>query len=140
MFARDPVRLSILLVDDDARGARRICRMLQEDGYDVELAFDGASAIARLSRDPTPDVLVADVRMPHADGIAVARYALFRRPDLRLVFLTGYPDLVADAVFEARPLVLTKPISYADLGAVLDPSPPSKGRRPGAAGGGRQGA
>ena len=140
MFARDePARVTILLVDDDVRGTRRIGDMLREDGYHVEVAFDGATAIARLTRDPLPDVLVADVRLPHADGVSVAQYALFRHPDLLLVFVTSYPEAVHRATWRAPPRVLTKPISYADLGAAL-PAPRARGRRPPPSGGGTEGA
>jgi CheY-like chemotaxis protein len=111
----------ILLVDDDARTARVLARMLTDDGFDVELATDGAAAIGRLGRAPIPDVLVTDLRMPHADGMAVARYARSRSPAMPVILLTVYPELVPalQAGFDP-PLVLhTKPIDYARLREVL---------------------
>ncbi|WP_437709251.1 response regulator [Sorangium sp. So ce448] len=107
----------ILLVDDDVQSARLLERLLEEDGFRVELATNGALAIARLSRRPIPDILVTDFRMPHADGIAVARYARSLRPDLPLFFFTGYPDLVArlGRGLEPAAVVHTKPIDYIAL-------------------------
>ncbi|WP_437574513.1 response regulator [Sorangium sp. So ce887] len=111
----------ILLVDDDIRTARLLARLLEDDGFRVELATDGAFAIARLARTPVPDILVTDFRMPHADGIAVARFARSLRPDLPLFVLTGYPELVArlgrGLVPEA--VVHTKPVDYTALSAEL---------------------
>jgi two-component system response regulator MprA len=127
----DASQAHVLLVDDDTRSVRRLAQMLREDGFDVEIALDGARAIARLSHEPVPDVVVTDVRMPFADGIAVARYARSRRPDVVVVVLTSYPHLATpleDGSFDPPPVVLTKPIEYAALRAALsDPeaaSPP----------------
>lgn len=111
----------MLVVDDDARTARLLARMLREDGFDVELALDGAMAIARLGRSPMPDVLVTDISMPHADGIAVSRYARSRSPNLPIVLVTGYPELVPNArnALVPSPTVFTKPLDYAKLSAAL---------------------
>jgi two-component system response regulator MprA len=106
-----------LVVDDDVRTARILSRMLREDGFEVELAADGAAAIGRLARTPVPDVLVTDLRMPHADGMAVARYARSHRPDLPIVIVTGYPDMapLGSGALDPAPTVMTKPVDYARL-------------------------
>lgn len=111
----------ILLVDDDVRSARTLARMLRDDGFDVELASDGAMAIARLVRQPVPDALVTDLRMPHADGIAVALYARARCAKMKVVMVTGYPEVAAraQAEFDPPPFIFTKPFSYDDLAAKL---------------------
>lgn len=107
----------ILLVEDDVRSARILVRMLRDDGYDVELATDGAAAIARLTRRPLPDVLVTDLRMPHADGEAVARYARSLEPSMPVLLVTGYPEMAARIQGPIREelTVLTKPLDYAEL-------------------------
>jgi CheY-like chemotaxis protein len=107
----------ILLVEDDVRSARILVRMLRDDGYDVELATDGAAAIARLTRRPLPDVLVTDLRMPHADGEAVARYARSLEPSMPVLLVTGYPEMAARIEGPMRDdiTVLTKPLDYAEL-------------------------
>ncbi|WP_437827747.1 response regulator [Sorangium sp. So ce1153] len=111
----------ILLVDDDIRTARLLAHLLEDDGFRVELATDGALAIARLARAPVPDILVTDFRMPHADGIAVARFARSLRPDLPLFVVTGYPELVArlGRGFAPEAVVHTKPVDYPALSAEL---------------------
>jgi two-component system response regulator MprA len=113
--------MTVLIVEDDARSARTLGKMLVEDGFEVELAFDGAGAIARLGRGAVPDVLVVDYRLPHVDGLAVAVYARSLRPGLPIVILTSYPEVVAKARSRLDPpaLVLTKPLAYAELTAEL---------------------
>jgi len=89
--------------------------MLREDGYDVELAFDGATAIARLSRDPVPQMLLTDFRMPHVDGNAVAQYARSRLPSMPIVFVTSYPDLLRLGTLHGNVIVHPKPVDYRQL-------------------------
>lgn len=116
MSAHTP-RRRVLLVDDEARSARLLAKLLREDGYDVELVFDGAAAVGRLSREPLPDILVTDFRMPHVDGLAVARYARARKPGIPVVFTTGYPQMLSAAGSGLLPAaeIYTKPLDYAQL-------------------------
>jgi two-component system response regulator MprA len=108
---------SILLVEDDARSAGVLARMLREDGFDVDLVADGPAAIERLTRGPLPDVLVTDLWLPGADGFSVARYARSQSGGLPIILVTGYPNLSPDASgpLDPRPVVLAKPLDYAAL-------------------------
>ena len=117
LMGRTGERVTVLIVEDDARSARTLGKMLVEDGFDTELAFDGAGAIARLGRGAIPDVLLVDYRLPHVDGLAVAAYARSLRPDLPIIMLTSYPEVVAQArsTLNQPPVMLTKPLVYADL-------------------------
>jgi len=114
-------RKRVLVVDDDVRTARLLARLLAEDGFEVELATDGAAAIARLSRSPMPDALVTDLRMPHADGIAVARYARSRSPRIPIFIVTGYPELLTrlDDLIDSETRVFPKPLAYPELTAAM---------------------
>lgn len=107
----------ILVVDDDARSASLLARMLRSDGYETEVANDGALAIARLTRDPLPDVVITEVHLPHADGLSVARYARARCAEIVIVFLTAHPHALVGTNREGdEPVVLlTKPLDYAEL-------------------------
>jgi CheY-like chemotaxis protein len=107
----------VLVVDDDARSAALLARLLRADGYEAEVTNDGAAALARLTRNPVPDAVVTDFHLPHADGLAVGRYARSRRPAVAIFVVTGYPNSLASAADPLdQPLhVLTKPLDYADL-------------------------
>ena len=113
MLALEPKKL-VLVVDDDVRTAQLLARLLRQDGYDVEVAGDGACALGRLSRPPWPDILVTDLQMPHADGLAVAQYARSRRPGMPVFIITSYPYQMSQRheLLDPRARVLTKPISY----------------------------
>jgi signal transduction histidine kinase/CheY-like chemotaxis protein len=73
---RSPVQrsgLRVLVVDDVASNRRLADALLQQAGYHVELAVDGASAIAAIARGPMPDVVLMDIFMPDMDGLAATR-------------------------------------------------------------------
>ena len=63
--------LSECLADAKHRAESRVEQ--RDDGFDVEVARDGATAIARLACGPLPDTLITELRIPLADGTAVAR-------------------------------------------------------------------
>ena len=121
MDANASWRPLVLLVADDVRNARALARMLREDGYDVDLASDGAAAIRRLTHGPLPDVMITDMTMPFADGLTVTRHARPRRAGLPVFVVTGYPDLVKRAAesIEPVPVVLTKPLDYESFSEEL---------------------
>jgi CheY-like chemotaxis protein len=110
----------VLLVDEDVRTTRRLARMLREDGFDVEVARNGAAAISRLARVPLPAALVTEVAMAHADGLTVSRFARSLQPDLPVFVVTGHPELVDQRRFGTSPaVVFTKPIDYTTLQKAL---------------------
>jgi CheY-like chemotaxis protein len=116
--ARD--RPIILVADGDARTARMLAQMLREDGYRAHVAVDGPTAIGWLARDPAPDVLVSDLRLPEVDGLAVMRYARSRRADLPIFVVTGNPHLLpAGRPLDPPALIFTKPLDYDAFLAML---------------------
>ncbi len=90
--------MRILVVDDDAAVREALRRALQLEGYEVELAGDGAEALDRLKLDSVePDALVLDVSMPRLDGLEVCRR--LRRGGSRVpVLMLTARDEVADRV------------------------------------------
>ena len=119
--SQSPHPCLILVVDDDVRTASLLVRMLREDGFEVELATDGAAAIGRLSRPPMPSVLVTDLKMPNRDGGSVARFARSHRPEIPVFVVTGYPDRAGKLQDSMVPplQVMTKPIDYPELSSAL---------------------
>src|SRR4051812_20871127 len=110
----------VLLVDNDYRTSKRLAELLRDDGFEVDVVRDGAAAIAHLARSPLPDTLITDLTMRFADGVSVARYARSQRPGLRVVVLTGHPNLLRQgAMGSPAPLVITKPLDYSQLLAAL---------------------
>ncbi len=78
----------VLLVDGDRRTSQRLASLLREDGYEVEVRCDGASAMTRLARAPLLDVLITELSVPLSDGASLARFGLAQRPSMQIVVLT----------------------------------------------------
>jgi two-component system, OmpR family, response regulator MprA len=90
--------MKILVVDDDAAVRESLRRALQLEGYEVELAADGAEALDRLKLDGSaPDALVLDVSMPRLDGLEVCRRLRRGGSAVPVLMLTAR-DEVADRV------------------------------------------
>jgi two-component system chemotaxis sensor kinase CheA len=73
----------VLVVDDSATTRSLVRSILEVGGYAVQVAVDGADALARIQRDP-PEVIVSDVEMPRMDGFALCA-AVRAVPSLRAV-------------------------------------------------------
>jgi two-component system response regulator MprA len=91
--------MKVFVVDDDAAVRESLGRALRLEGYEVELAADGAEALERLEVDGAAgvDLVVLDVLMPNVDGLEVCRR--IRRSGSRLpVLMLTARDEVADRV------------------------------------------
>ena len=118
--ARSPLEASVklLLVEDDEEILALEARILGSVGT-VEVARDGAEALARIQGSYVPDVVVTDVMMPVMDGLALARQ-LKRDPAtsrIPVVMLTarGSPQDVTAGVNAGARHYLTKPFTAAQL-------------------------
>ena len=116
------VRRRILIVDDNADAARTLADLLDLDGHETHLAYDGPSAVEAAQR-LHPDAAVLDIGLPGFSGLEVAR-RLRGDPALAglfLVALSGWvqPEDLArsrDAGFDHH---LAKPVSVATLEQLL---------------------
>jgi DNA-binding NtrC family response regulator len=115
-----PPRPRLLVVDDEATARRALAALLEEEGYEVEVAASGEEALERLSAT-APDVLLTDVRMPGIDGLELTRRSHALDPELPVVMMTAF-GTVRDAV-EAMRLgavdYVTKPVDFDELALVL---------------------
>ncbi|UUR07154.1 ATP-binding protein [Sphingomonas glaciei] len=116
-----PARLTdILLVDDDREVRQTIADMLRKQGHQVTEAENGPQALLELERW-SPSLLLLDFAMPGMNGAQVAATALEMRPDVKLLFLTGYSDSEAiDRAVDGRVRILKKPVSAGALAAAID--------------------
>ncbi|UOZ07934.1 MULTISPECIES: response regulator transcription factor [unclassified Amycolatopsis] len=88
--------MRILVVDDDRAVRDSLRRSLEFNGYQVELASDGAQALEAIIAN-RPDAMVLDVMMPRLDGLEVARRLRSTGDDLPILVLTAR-DTVSDRV------------------------------------------
>src|SRR5258706_15151616 len=82
-------RPRILVVDDEASIRDLLAKTLALAEYDVDTAPDGRSALERLRLYPY-DLLIADLKRPGIDGLAVIREAKRLKADLPIIIITGY--------------------------------------------------
>jgi signal transduction histidine kinase/CheY-like chemotaxis protein len=82
---------AILVVEDEEHIRHMVAKVLRERGYVVFEAATGDEALATLPSHPEIDMIFTDVRMPgRHDGISMVAEARRTRPDLKIVFATGY--------------------------------------------------
>ena len=111
---------TVLVVDDDPEIRRVLVDLLDALGYGVVEASDGPSGLAELERN-SPDLMMVDFAMPGMNGAEVAKAARERRPDLPVVFASGYADTAAiEKVAGSEAVVLRKPFRVDELQAVLN--------------------
>lgn len=112
----------ILLAEDDPAVRRAVVRVLESAGYRVQAAADGPEAVGLFLAAPaTFDLAVLDVVMPKLTGAQVLAQLRARRPDLRVIFSSGYSAGALDARTLADPLVrhLVKPYESGALLAAV---------------------
>ncbi len=108
----------ILLVEDERLVRRILADSLQEVGYTVTEATNAAEALVLINRPENHfDLLVTDVVMPGGSGVDLAKSVHMARPDLPILFLSGYAgkELSKRGVELDPQHVLVKPVSHEDF-------------------------
>jgi two-component system, cell cycle sensor histidine kinase and response regulator CckA len=82
----------LLIVEDEPMVRAVAERALVRQGYTVETACDGEEALALIAEGRQYDLVVSDVVMPNMDGPAMARELRVQRPDMRILFMSGYAE------------------------------------------------
>ncbi|MBL0940447.1 MAG: response regulator [Gemmatimonadaceae bacterium] len=111
-----PGQERLLVVDDEPAVAKIAERLLQQAGYAVESAIGARDALTRFETQHF-DMVISDVVMPGMSGPELVRELTRRRPELRVLFVSGYADddaLVAD-IAARQVAFLPKPFSRASL-------------------------
>jgi CheY-like chemotaxis protein len=128
-----PAKKRILLVDDDEVFREATGAVLQAAGYEVRMAPDFRLALEILESDVTVDLFLVDIVMPdRVNGLALARMARLRRPEIKVLYLSGYD--IPGVKTEALGPIIAKPVSDELLvervsSALHDSSPRSSGKR-----------
>ena len=111
---------TVLVVDDEPSVRMLVTDVLGDLGYTAVEAADGADGLKVLQSDARVDLLVTDVGLPGGlNGRQVADAARAIRPDLKVLFITGYAEnvLLTDGRLEPGMAVLTKPFAVDALAA-----------------------
>jgi len=110
---------TILVVEDAEPIRKMVCAMLSQAGYRCMEAGDGEEAFRLVHGAPhAMDLVLTDVVMPKMGGSELAKRLSNLRPDLRILFMSGYSDdPVVRSIERSASLFLPKPFT---AGALLD--------------------
>ena len=119
----------ILVVEDEDRVRHMSVDSLRELGYTIVQAADGEQALAMLAIEPRVDLLFTDIVMPGINGRILADRARADRPELRVLYTTGYTRnaIVHNGMLDPGVAFLAKPFTMDQLAGkvrqVLDEEP-----------------
>lgn len=107
---------TLLLVDDDASFVARLSRAMEKRGFEAETA-DSVAAGCLIAQSRPPAYAVVDLRLQDGNGLDVVEALRGRRPDCRIVVLTGYGAIVTAvaAVKFGATDYLSKPADANDI-------------------------
>jgi CheY-like chemotaxis protein len=111
----------VLVIDDNLDAADSLAALLRTSGHEVEIAYTGMSALARV-RAFHPDVVLCDLGLPELDGYQIARAVRCEQTcPIRLVAISGYAQeedvrRSKEAGFDAH---IAKPARTADIESLL---------------------
>ncbi len=108
----------VLLVEDEPHILSLLSDYLASEGYQVLEADSAPKAFEILATKPQLDLLVSDFRLPgNVSGVMIAEPALKLRPDLKVIFISGYPIEIYESgspIARSAP-VLAKPFALDTL-------------------------
>lgn len=118
---RAEVGETVLVVEDDDTVRTLVVEVLGELGYATREAPDGPSGLRVLQSDARIDLLVTDVGLPGLNGRQLADQARIGRPDLKVLFMTGYAENAAFGAGHLAPgmQMITKPFPVDGLASKI---------------------
>jgi len=107
---------TILVADDEAAIRDSLSEVLREEKYEVVEVADGLGAIEAL-QERDFDLVIADLRMPGADGLEVLRRARERAPQTLVILVTAYASLetAVEALRQGAHDYIIKPLIFEDV-------------------------
>jgi len=108
---------TVLVVDDEPTVRMLVTEVLEDLGYTAIEAADGTAGLQVLQSDVRIDLLVTDVGLPGMNGRQLADAARVGRPDLKVLFITGYAEnaVLSHGHLDPGMHVLTKPFAMEVL-------------------------
>jgi CheY-like chemotaxis protein len=120
--AHNPVRPTVLIVDDSLEIQRYLRALLELDSYRVETASSGYEALRSLRHGCVPDVVLLDVQMPRMDGLETLRRLQEFRSRPKIIMCSGVddPNKIREALSLGAHSYLLKPIQHLYLSAAIE--------------------
>jgi len=121
MASESQPRLRVLVVDDEAKLTELLRLELDVEGYDVDIANDGASGLIRSRTEPLPNLIILDWNLPDFSGIDICQRIRAGGVTTPILMLTGHDDITdrVKALDAGVDDYLIKPFSIDELMARL---------------------
>ena len=115
--------MKILIVDDQELIVDKIAGLIEEKypSFEVRKALNSAQVTKILETESNFDLAFIDIQLDDESGIDTANFISGKIPDIKMVFISGYPDMVSDVFFSVRPFgFIDKPIKKEKLYKYID--------------------
>jgi CheY-like chemotaxis protein len=121
-IARNPLKATVLVVDDSPEIQRYLRVLLELDSHHVETANSGYEALQSLRRGCAPDVVLLDLQMPGMDGLETLRRLRQLRPHSKVIMCSGLddPEKIREAASLGAHAYLVKPVQHLYLSAAVE--------------------
>ncbi len=113
----------VLIVEDEPSILMILSTYLADKGYRVLQAKDSKQAFDILATKPHLDLMITDYRLPDGvTGVMIAEPAVKLRPELKVIFISGYPQEIAESgsPIAKRAPILAKPFDLDHLKELVD--------------------
>ena len=110
----------ILVVDDEIIVCESCQRILEEEGYEVEIALSGKEAFEKMKEHPL-DLVITDLKMPGIDGMEVLKVVRKEYPDTIVIMITGYStvETAVEAMKQGAFDYIPKPFTPDEVSIVV---------------------
>ncbi len=110
---------NILVIDDDGLVTKSLCDLLNRSDFSAQPMENGFDAIEKI-KDTHIDLIVVDIRMPGIDGVETVKkikeiLKSKNRPDIPVIFITGYSDTKANLEANKLGEVMFKPFDNKEF-------------------------
>lgn len=110
----------IMIIDDEPIVGKRLKRLLEKDGYDVE-TFTESSVAAEELEKKSFDIIITDLKMDRFAGIHILETAREKKPDTKIIIISGYSNIeTAEEAFRKGAFgFVIKPFKIEDLKKII---------------------
>jgi CheY-like chemotaxis protein len=118
----NPIKASVLVVEDSPELQSYLRMLLELDRYQVEIAGNGEEALRRMSNGFAPRVVLLDMQMPGMDGLETLRILRRLHPAAKVIMCSGVddPQKIRQAIALGAQAYLIKPVKHLYLSAAIE--------------------
>jgi len=107
----------ILIVDDEVKLVKKLRKLLEKDGFEIETASNGKEALNIIEASKPFDVIISDIRMEEMDGLTFLKEVHQKGLDVGVIMITGYGDMdtFLESLYFGAFEYINKPVHYEKL-------------------------